>query len=187
MDEKKRLVGRDSKAKNGAYIRELTFGVEDGLVSTLGFVVGMTTAAVSSRIIIIGGIAEVVAAGISMAAGTYLSIKSQAEFFSTIKKKIRGGYDIHLENPPKAASIMFFSFIVMALIPLLPYFFLSAERAITLSVIGTIAALFIFGSVKSLITKRSWIRSGVEMTAVGLIAALAGYLVGLVAKTYFGI
>lgn len=200
-----------SMEKGGDYIRELTFGVEDGLVSTLGFVVGMTTAAVSSRIIIIGGLAEAVAAGISMAAGTYLSVKSQAEFFSYLERKIkRGGKreirtecaasrragaklrankkDIHshIENPGKASLVMFISFMIMALIPLAPYFFLEAERALKISILATMLALFIFGAEKTRITKKSWFKSGVEMTAIGAIAALAGYLVGVIANIYFG-
>ena len=185
---------RKSKEKGGDYLRELTFGVEDGLVSTLGFVVGMTTAAVSGRIIIIGGIAEAVAAGTSMAAGTYLSVKSQAEFFSYLENKIKRSGNreaekkvIHsnIENPGKASLIMFLSFMIMAAIPLLPYFFFEAGKALKISILATMLALFIFGAEKTRITKRSWFKSGVEMTAIGAIAALAGYLVGVIANIYF--
>ena len=184
---------KTDKAKAGTYIRELTFGVEDGLVSTLGFVVGMTTAAVSSRIIIIGGVAEAVAAGISMAAGTYLSVKSQAEFFSSLGRRLSNKKRREIsrlngpvEKPGKASLIMFSSFMIMALIPLLPFFFLEADKALKISILATILALFLFGAEKTRITKRSWFRSGIEMMAVGVIAALAGYLVGVLANTYFG-
>ncbi len=176
-------------AEKGIYIRDFIFGVEDGLVSTLGFVVGLTTAAISNQIIILAGIAEVVAAAVSMAAGTYLSIKSQREFLDAAegKKKDKHKEQEHLENPIRGAAVMFVAFVIGALFPILPYFFASAKNALAISAIATISALFIFGAAKTRMTKRSWLRSGLEMTIVGLIAAVAGLIVGLLSKRYFGI
>ena len=173
------------KLAQGAYIREFIFGIEDGLVSTLGFVVGLTTAAASNRIIIIGGIAAMVAAAISMAAGTYLSIKSQKEFFDTRERRKSKHY--HLENPTKGAMIMFISFIFGALIPILPYFFITSNKALVVAALLTIVTLFIFGASKTRLTKRNWFKSGFEMAAVGIIAAAAGLIVGLIARSYFGV
>jgi len=91
----------------------------------------------------------------------------------------------NIENPGKASLIMFLSFMIMAAIPLLPYFFFEAGKALKISILATMLALFIFGAEKTRITKRSWFKSGVEMTAIGAIAALAGYLVGVIANIYF--
>lgn len=171
------------RLKEGIYIRDFIFGVEDGLVSTLGFVIGVTMAAISNRIIIIAGLAEVVAAALSMAAGTYISIKSQKEFLYARRKK-----HFHVEESPiKGALVMFAAFILGSVFPLAPYFFITAKKAAIISGILTIASLFFFGSMKAKLTNTNMFKSGVEMTIVGLIAAGAGIIVGVVSKLYFGI
>ncbi len=65
----------------GKAVRDIIFGMNDGLVSTLSFVAGFSGAVTDNRIVLIGAIAEACAGSISMFAGAYLSIKSQREFF----------------------------------------------------------------------------------------------------------
>ncbi len=65
----------------GKSIRDIIFGMNDGLVSTLSFVAGFSGAVTDNKIVLIGAIAEACAGSISMFAGAYLSIKSQREFF----------------------------------------------------------------------------------------------------------
>jgi predicted membrane protein (TIGR00267 family) len=65
----------------GRAIRDVIFGANDGMVTTLGFVMGVYGAIQDHRIILITGIAELCAGTISMAFGAYLSVKSQQEFF----------------------------------------------------------------------------------------------------------
>lgn len=55
--------------------------MNDGLISTLGFVAGMSGAVDQKRFILIAAFAEMFAGGVSMSVGAYLSIKSQREFF----------------------------------------------------------------------------------------------------------
>ncbi|MDH4127961.1 MAG: VIT1/CCC1 transporter family protein [Spirochaetota bacterium] len=69
----------------GKAIREIVFGMNDGLISMIGFIAGLIGAVEASKEIFtirIGGIAELIAGSISMALGAYLSTKSQIEFFS---------------------------------------------------------------------------------------------------------
>ena len=61
------------------FIRHFIFGAEDGLISTFGFLAGITGAHLSHFTIVVAGIAGVFAAGLSMGIGTYLSSKSQLE------------------------------------------------------------------------------------------------------------
>lgn len=62
-------------------IREIVFGAQDGLVSTLA-VVAAVAAATSDRLaVLIAGLASAAAGIFSMAAGEYLGSKSQAEIF----------------------------------------------------------------------------------------------------------
>ena len=67
----------------GRVIRELVFGANDGLVTTIGFLAGVTGALADRRTILIATGAEIVAGTISMAAGAYISTKSQRDFFET--------------------------------------------------------------------------------------------------------
>ncbi|WP_134440018.1 VIT1/CCC1 transporter family protein [Methylacidiphilum caldifontis] len=66
-----------------------------------------------------------------------------------------------------------------AFIPLIPFFFLSGVWAITLSFFISLIAHFLVGAAKTLITTRSWLYSGLEMTVVGIIEAVVTYSLGL--------
>ena len=65
----------------GRAIREVIFGLNDGLITTLGFLAGVTGSIVDGHIIILAALAEMVAGAISMSSGAYISSKSQREFF----------------------------------------------------------------------------------------------------------
>ena len=64
-------------------IREVIFGMNDGLVSTLSFLAGVIGAVTESRIILIAAFAEMFAGAASMFSGEYLSVKSQREYFES--------------------------------------------------------------------------------------------------------
>jgi VIT1/CCC1 family predicted Fe2+/Mn2+ transporter len=65
----------------GRLVREIVFGVNDGVISTVGFLVGMAGAFANHRVCLISGLTEVLAGAVSMFFGGYLSTKSQQEFF----------------------------------------------------------------------------------------------------------
>ena len=65
----------------GKSIREVVFGMNDGLVTMIGFIAGLYGAGQSNEFILIGGLAEMVAGTISMGLGAYLSTRSQIEFY----------------------------------------------------------------------------------------------------------
>src|SRR3989344_3676132 len=62
-------------------IRDFFFGMEDGLVSNLGLVVGVHIGGGGPYVVILAGIASMVAGAFSMSAGSYLSAKSQREVY----------------------------------------------------------------------------------------------------------
>jgi VIT1/CCC1 family predicted Fe2+/Mn2+ transporter len=63
-------------------LRAVIFGVSDGLVSNLSLVMGVTGAAASNpSFILLAGIAGLLAGAFSMAAGEYISMRSQRELF----------------------------------------------------------------------------------------------------------
>ena len=61
------------------WLRAAVLGANDGIVSTASLVVGVAAAGASSRSILIAGVAGLVAGAMSMAAGEYVSVSSQAD------------------------------------------------------------------------------------------------------------
>jgi VIT1/CCC1 family predicted Fe2+/Mn2+ transporter/rubrerythrin len=62
-------------------IRNVIYGVNDGLTATLGVLAGVGGATVNPRVILIGGLSAMMASAVSMAGGAYLSSKSQREVY----------------------------------------------------------------------------------------------------------
>ncbi|HEV2036406.1 MAG TPA: VIT1/CCC1 transporter family protein [Candidatus Dormibacteraeota bacterium] len=62
-------------------IRNVIYGVNDGLTATLGVLAGVGGASANPRVVLIGGLSAMVASGVSMAGGAYLASKSQREVF----------------------------------------------------------------------------------------------------------
>ena len=58
------------------YIRDLIYGANDGVITTFAVVAGVTGGALSARAVLIVGVANLLADGLSMGVGNYLSIRS---------------------------------------------------------------------------------------------------------------
>ena len=71
---------RTGGGKSGA-LRAGIFGMNDGLLSNLSLIMGVTGAGVSNSAILLTGIAGLLAGAFSMAAGEYISMRSQRELF----------------------------------------------------------------------------------------------------------
>lgn len=67
---------------------------------------------------------------------------------------------------------------IAALIPLLPYVFLSVQSALVVSVVLSAVALFFLGVIKSRFVEAGGIRSGLEIVLLAAIAGGAGYMFG---------
>ncbi|MBS1208923.1 MAG: rane protein [Proteobacteria bacterium] len=61
------------------WLRASVLGANDGIVSTASLVLGVTASGASTRSILIAGVAGLVAGAMSMAAGEYVSVSSQAD------------------------------------------------------------------------------------------------------------
>lgn len=224
------ILNRESwHTTGGGAMRELVFGANDGLVSTLSLVSGVAGAAVSQSVVMLAGLAGLLSGAISMAAGAYISTKSQREVYEAQvtrereellqdpeeeKEELRvlyrlKGYSaeeaerlvdrisedraLMLEsllrdelglmpetfpNPWLAGVQSGGAFVVGALIPLIGYLFFSGMTATVVSVGISITALFFVGLLKTLFTGLSWLRSGLEMVAIGVFATVTTYLIG---------
>ena len=73
----------------GGILREVVFGANDGLISSLALVSGMAGATTSRGAILLAGLAGVVAGTVSMALGAYISTKSVREFRESEEQRER--------------------------------------------------------------------------------------------------
>lgn len=64
---------------NVAWLRAAVLGANDGIVSTASLVIGVAAAQVTHAEVMIAGVAGLVAGAMSMAAGEYVSVYSQAD------------------------------------------------------------------------------------------------------------
>lgn len=63
------------------YLGDMVFGALDGIITTFAVVSGVAGADLASNIVIIMGMANLLADGFSMATGAYLSTKSEREYY----------------------------------------------------------------------------------------------------------
>jgi len=75
IQQKKRII--ESRAR----IREFVFGIQDGLISTVGLLAGVQSAIENNVVVIVTGLTAMFSGAISMAAGSYLSSGAQKEIF----------------------------------------------------------------------------------------------------------
>jgi len=73
-----------------------------------------------------------------------------------------------------------------AAIPVIPFFFASGLTALVISFVVSTLAHFVVGASKVLVTGRSWLKSGTEMTLIGLGEAGATYLIGIAVAPLVG-
>src|SRR3954470_15536904 len=67
------------KTARVGWLRASVLGANDGIVSTASLIVGVAAAGSSESTIILSGVAGLVAGAMSMAAGEYVSVHSQAD------------------------------------------------------------------------------------------------------------
>ena len=177
--------------KNKVNFREYILGGQDGIVNVLGLVLGVASATNESRIVIIAGIVATVAESVSMAAVAYTSSDAAKDYYLSMTKKNKNHLNIlqkykfllkEYQNPIKSTIVVGMATLIGSLIPLFPFFFFNVKTGILVSLIFSALILFIVGALKSKLSIGNWKKSGVEMMLIGIIAALVGYLAGLLLK-----
>ncbi|HZT04156.1 MAG TPA: VIT1/CCC1 transporter family protein [Steroidobacteraceae bacterium] len=74
-------VGVRHRGGLGGNLRATVFGVNDGLVSNASLVLGVAGAAAPGSFVLVSGLAGLLAGALSMAAGEYVSVRSQREMY----------------------------------------------------------------------------------------------------------
>jgi VIT1/CCC1 family predicted Fe2+/Mn2+ transporter len=217
----------------GKYIKSVVYGGMDGIVTTFAVVAGVNGASLSAGVVLILGFANLVADGLSMSIGDYLSTKSEQEYrraerareawevehypegekkelvelyeakgippgdarqmVETMSQHPKAWVDIMMveelgiladeESPLKNALTTFVSFAIFGFVPLLTTIlarFVPFLAANSFAVSAGMVAVFLFalGAVKTKITGRPWLSSGIETLVVGGITAAAAWGVG---------
>jgi predicted membrane protein (TIGR00267 family) len=82
-------------------------------------------------------------------------------------------------KPVKAGLLCGVSFGLAALVPILPFALpIGIWNALIASIIGTVTTLFGVGAMKTIFSRRNWVRSGLEMMGIGTFAAAITYVIG---------
>ena len=214
----------------GRSLRDLVFGANDGLVAAFAVVSGVNGAAVSTRIILLAGLAELIGGTIAMGLGAFLAAKSEREFISSEREReereviefpeeerkevrtifARKGFQgealdqmvAHVTADPvfwvdtmmteelglsavptgaplRSGLVVAMAYALGAAFPVIPYALpVAVGTAFSLSVGCTLFALFVAGALKTRMTGRPWLRSGVETMLVGALAAAATFGAG---------
>jgi VIT1/CCC1 family predicted Fe2+/Mn2+ transporter len=167
-----RPVGALAVARH--YLRDFVYGANDGVITTFAVVAGVTGGALSQRVVLIIGAANLLADGLSMAVGNFLSIRSN--------EGARRVQDLPEEEsePVRHALATFVAFVAVGSVPLLPYLLPWGFSArFPAAVVLTFVALAIVGILRAAVTDETWWGSALEMLGLGIIVAVVAYFSGL--------
>jgi predicted membrane protein (TIGR00267 family) len=230
IQQKKQVIESRSR------IREFVFGIQDGLISTVGLLAGIQGATENRIVVIVTGLTAMFSGAISMATGSYLSSGAQKDIFDkeladaeklaerepylaaegllkalgeeglskeqsyrmvkalllqrslflrTFQEKVFGLGSAEINQPFKAALVMGLSFVVGAMVPILPYMAMAGATALYLSVFLSALTLFVVGAFKGHLAGQSLFISGGKFFLSAISAAGLGYLIGLVVQWFF--
>lgn len=213
------------------YLRDWVYGGIDGAVTTFAIVSGVVGAELSPGVILVMGVANLVADGFSMASSNYLGTRAEQEDLERLEAIERQHIETHPEgereevlhifrekgfegedldrvvelitsnreiwvqtmlteeyglprevrSPWLAALSTFSAFLICGLAPLVPFIF-GASNGFMLASVLTGAVFFAIGSVKSLWSTESWLKSGLTTLFVGAAAASFAYVLGMMLK-----
>ncbi|MEN8253330.1 MAG: VIT1/CCC1 transporter family protein [Patescibacteria group bacterium] len=169
-------------SKNPALLKAAVYGANDGIITTFAVVAGVAGAGLNAKVVLILGIANMIADGLSMGLGDFLGERSERKLKAHQKDKD----DCECKNAWHTGLITFVAFVIAGTFPLIPYLLqmvnicsLCFADQFKLSIIFTALILFAVGSLRTLLTKGSWIKNGLEMLGIGAIAAVVAYGLGM--------
>ena len=210
-------------------LREVVFGAQDGLLSTVALVTGVAVAVENQTTVLVAGLAAALPGMLSMATGAFLGSRAEQDvqraeiareaqelednpaeelaelvvlyqregrtyqearhladeiaqdkelWLRTLVEKELGISPDETSSPVKDALTMGIAFILAAIIPILPHFFLEGGAAISISIAAALTGLFILGVGKGRLVQRSPLLQGLEILAIGAVSAGIGFGLG---------
>ena len=91
----------------GGNLRAAVLGVNDGLVSNLSLVMGVAGGTNDAGIIILAGVASLIAGAFSMAAGEYISVRSQRDVYENLIQEEMGEIELFPEEEKRDIASIF--------------------------------------------------------------------------------
>jgi VIT1/CCC1 family predicted Fe2+/Mn2+ transporter len=128
------------------YLSEFVYGGIDGIITTFSIVAGSSGGSLLRNVILILGLSNVVSDGFSMGVSRYVSSKTE----------IKQGF-LKDKNPTISGIVTFVSFILVGILPLLPFIFMRNSKNnknttyISLSI--ALVVFFSIGYLKGIVVK----------------------------------
>ena len=160
------------------YIRDIVLSANDGVVTTFAVVAGSLGASLSPSVVVILGLANLFADGLSMSTGAYLGVKSEIEYEQNSGEKVKLG-----NRPLLNGIVSFVSFGVAGFIPLMSYVF-KFDNAFLVSSVLVAVSLFVVGIFRGVVSNKHIIRTAFENLFIGGASAVIAFYVGELAKRY---
>ena len=198
-------LARQRRARASGLLRASLFGINDGLVSNVSLVLGMAGAGGNRAVVLLAGLTGLLAGALSMAAGEYVSVRSQRELLAVsprtddaftlaalrdMPREEAEVFALALRRSPDddshhvvgtaagAASSSFSSFALGALVPVLPFVLTTGRTALLWSIALTGIALFTAGTTVGVLTGGPLLRRGARQLLIGAGAAAVTYGLG---------
>ncbi|BCS91032.1 MAG: VIT1/CCC1 family predicted Fe2+/Mn2+ transporter [Candidatus Micrarchaeota archaeon] len=166
---KKRILRYEREASN---IRDIVFGINDGLVEVLASVSGIATAIENPLLVIISGLIVALSGTLSMTVGAYLST----------------GAESSREDAKRSAKYVGLSYITGAVIPIIPFIIgFKHLEGIILAFLFTGMALYISSFIIAVMSNNSIDRYIAKTLIFSLSAALVTSLLGYIVRIALGV
>lgn len=169
---------KESLHDKADYVRDIVLSANDGVVTTFAVVAGSLGASLSPSIVVILGLANLFADGLSMSTGAYLGVKSEIEYEQNSGEKVKLG-----NRPLLNGLVSFASFGIAGFVPLMSYIF-KFENAFLISSILVAISLFIVGIFRGVVSNKHILRTAFENLFIGGASAIIAFYVGEMAKKY---
>ncbi len=168
------------------YIKSIVFGLNDGLVEVLAVVAGLAAFAVaSSALVAITGFIVAISGSLSMAAGAYLSSKSEKIISTTMKNG--AGSKAHT-SPLKEAYYTGIFYFLGTIFPIAPFALgISGYLGIGIAMLLTAIVLILASVVISVVGNESIKKRIIEMLSISFAVAILTMIIGTIARMYLGI
>ena len=155
------------------YVRDVVYGANDGVITTFAVVAGVTGGTLPPITVLVLGVANLLADGLSMGVGNYLGIRSD--------ERVREAQQLPEQEafPIRHGLATFVAFVAAGAVPLLPYVFPDvATNLFALSTGLSLAVLFAVGAARARVGTGSWWANGSEMLVLGVIVGTVAYYAG---------
>jgi vacuolar iron transporter family protein len=155
------------------YVRDLVYGANDGVITTFAVVAGVTGGTLNPVAVLVLGVANLVADGLSMGVGNYLGIRSD--------ERVREAQQLPEQEafPIRHGVATFAAFVTAGAVPLLPFVFSeSGSNRFAWSTGLSLTVLFTVGAARSRVGTGKWWANGLEMVGLGTLVGAVAYFAG---------